>query len=88
MQNKCESFFNRVRIIPPDKPSNVDVTDLSSNSSFTSASGNRDADLQELSERFDQMQRQIQTVLVFSVALLAVAIYVAFEIQKLNQDCH
>jgi len=26
--------------------------------------------------------------LVFSVALLAVAMYVALEIQRLNQDCH
>lgn len=75
-----------MRIIPPEKTS-PDV-DISLNSSFPSVSGNQETNFRELSERFDQLQRQIQIVLAISVALLAVAIYVALEIQKLNQDCH
>jgi len=85
LQNKCESFFNRVRIIPPDKIS--PNADISLNSSFPSTSGNQEVNLRELSERYNHLQRQIQTVLAISVALLAIAIYVALEIRKLNNDC-
>ncbi|CAG5097890.1 Oidioi.mRNA.OKI2018_I69.XSR.g15277.t1.cds [Oikopleura dioica] len=88
LQKKCESFFNRVRIVPPEKPSQaieeMDSSIASLNSSFTTISSQREVDLRDLSARFDQMQRQIRLVIIFSVILLVLALYLAFEIQRLN----